>query len=274
MNNLHRELAPVSEPAWAQIAEEATRTFRRNIAGRRVVDVEGPKGCELSAIGTGHVRALRSDENSLIVSQREVQPVIELRVPFRVTRAAVDDVERGAGDSDWQPVKDAARAIAVAEDRAIFSGMGMAGIGGVIPQSSNTPINLPARAEDIPDTVAHALSSLRLAGVDGPYSLLLSSDEYTKIMESTDHGYPIRDHVARLLPEGAIIWAPALEGGLLISTRGGDYELHLGQDLSIGYSSHDSEFVELYLQETFGFLALTAESSVPLSSIPDGGVHT
>lgn len=102
-------------------------------------------------------------------------------------------------------------------------------------------------------------------GVDGPYSLLLSSAEYTKVSESTDHGYPIREHLSRQLGAGEIIWAPALEGALLVSTRGGDYELHLGQDLSIGYYSHDSETVELYLQETFGFLALTDESSVPLS---------
>ena len=42
MDNLHRELAPVSEAAWTQIEEEATRTLKRHLAGRRVVDVQGP----------------------------------------------------------------------------------------------------------------------------------------------------------------------------------------------------------------------------------------
>lgn len=41
--------------------------------------------------------------------QREVGPVVELRVPFELDRDAIDDAERGAQDSDWQPVKDAAR---------------------------------------------------------------------------------------------------------------------------------------------------------------------
>ncbi|HMS76880.1 encapsulin, partial [Gordonia sp. (in: high G+C Gram-positive bacteria)] len=35
MNNLHRELAPISESAWQEIEDEATRSFKRNSAGRR-----------------------------------------------------------------------------------------------------------------------------------------------------------------------------------------------------------------------------------------------
>ena len=264
MNNLHRELAPITDAAWAEIEEEARRTFTRHLAGRRVVDVVGPAGTTLSAVGTGHLRPLTSPAEGVLARQREVQSIIELRVPFAVTRAAVDDVERGSKDSDWQPVKDAAKQIAFVEDRAVFHGLEEAGIGGIEPGSSNPPLTLPTVPEEAPDAVARALSALRLAGVDGPYSLLLSADLYTTVAESTEHGYPIRDHLARLLPGGEIIWAPALDGALLVSTRGGDYELHLGQDLSIGYLSHDSEKIELYLQEPLTFFALTAESSVAI----------
>ena len=56
MNNLHRELAPISDAAWAQIEEEVTRTFKRHLAGRRAVDVRGPSDSRLSAVGTGHLR--------------------------------------------------------------------------------------------------------------------------------------------------------------------------------------------------------------------------
>jgi uncharacterized linocin/CFP29 family protein len=64
---------------------------------------------------------------------------------------------------------------------------------------------------------------------------------------------------------GEIIWAPAIDGALVLSTRGGDYELHLGQDLSIGYESHDATSVELYFQESMTFLVHTAEAAVTLS---------
>jgi uncharacterized linocin/CFP29 family protein len=266
VNNLHRELAPISDAAWADLEAEARRTFASNIAGRRVVDLVGPAGQALSAVGTGHLRPLDAPSGGVIVHQREVQPIIELRAPFSVTRQAVDDVERGAKDSDWQPVKDAARQIAFAEDRAIFHGFAAGGIDGIAQTSSNATLALPSDVRGTPDTVAQAISALRLAGVDGPYSLLLSADLYTAVAETTDHGYPVRDHLARLLQDGDIIWAPALDGALLLSTRGGDYELHLGQDVSIGYLSHNAEQIELYLQESMTFRALTAESSVALTA--------
>ena len=47
--------------------------------------------------------------------------------------------------------------------------------------------------------------------------------------------------------------------------QGGDFELDIGQDISIGYLSHTETAVRLYLQETFTFLALTAEAAVVLA---------
>ena len=53
MNNLHRELAPVSDAAWSEIEEETTRTLKRYLAGRRVVDVPSPGGIALPGVATG-----------------------------------------------------------------------------------------------------------------------------------------------------------------------------------------------------------------------------
>lgn len=190
--------------------------------------------------------------------------MIELKAEFSVSRAAIDDVDRGAQDSDWQPVKDAAKQIAFAEDRIITSGFGPAAVTGIADGSSNPPITLPADAKDYPDAVAHALSQLRLVGVNGPYSVLLSADAYTAVSETSDHGYPVRAHLERLV-DGSIVWAPALRGGLVLTTRGGDYEMHLGQDLSIGYLDHDERQVRLYFYESLTFSAYTAEAAVALS---------
>jgi len=264
MNNLHRELAPVSAAAWEQIEQEARRTFKQNVAGRRVVDVQGPLGETLSAVGTGHLSAIDAHPSGIQARVRQSKPVIELRAPFTLSRDDLDDVERGAADADWQPVKDAATQIAFAEDRIVFDGNEPAGLVGICRLSSNARLTLPEQPRDYPDVVSSALTALRLAGVEGPYSLLLNADAYTAISESSDHGYPIRDHLTRLL-DGEILWAPALDGALLLSTRGGDYALHLGQDLSIGYLSHDDQTVQLYLQESLTFLAATAEASVAIT---------
>jgi uncharacterized linocin/CFP29 family protein len=263
MNNLHRELAPISSAAWADLEEEARRTFKLHLAGRRVVDVEGPAGPTLAAVGTGHLGVIDSPGDGIISHMRRSQPVVELRVPFTVDRQAVDDVDRGSKDSDWQPVKDAARRMAFVEDRAVFEGYGAAGITGIRVSASNQALTLPAEVLDYPNVVSQAVSLLRLAGVNGPYSLLLSADAYTAVNETSDHGYPIREHIARVI-DGDIIWAPAINGAFLLSTRGGDYELHIGQDLSIGYSSHDATTIELYFQESLTFLMYTSEAAVAL----------
>ncbi|SDP41747.1 family 1 encapsulin nanocompartment shell protein [Actinacidiphila guanduensis] len=263
MNNLHRELAPISASAWADLEAEATRTFKRHVAARRVVDVPEPGGLELAAVATGHRDPLAPPADGVIAHARRSQPVIELRVPFTVDRAQVDDVERGAQDADWQPVKDAAKQLAFAEDLAVFEGYPAAGIEGIRAASSNAELTLPADVRDYPDAVAQAVTVLRLAGVDGAYSLVLSADSYTAVSETSDHGYPLIEHLRRLL-EGDIIWAPAIDGAFLLATRGGDFELRIGQDLSIGYLNHDATSVQLYFQETLTFLVHTSEAAVAL----------
>jgi uncharacterized linocin/CFP29 family protein len=263
MNNLHRELAPISEAAWTSIEEEARRTLIGYVAGRRVVDVHGPEGPALAAVGTGHLSDTEPPAEGVSAHLRQVQQLVELRVPFTLSRQAIDDVERGAQDSDWQPVKDAARKIAFAEDRAVFEGYRAAGITGIRAATSNPTLALPADVHGYPDVVSQAVASLRLAGVGGPYSLVLSADAYAAVSATSDYGYPIREQLARLV-DGEILWAPAIEAAFLLSVRGGDYALYLGQDTSIGYLSHDATGVELYFQESMTFLVYTTEAGVAM----------
>jgi len=265
MNNLHRELAPISSSAWAQIEEEATRTLKRYMAARRVVDVNGPQGLQHSAVGTGHTKQIAPLCDGLQVSQREVQPFLEFRVPFELTRQAIDDVERGSNDSDWQPLKDAARTIAFSEDHVVFEGYGDAGIRGMRLVTSNPVLTLPVDMQQYPDIVAKALNQLRLAGVNGPYALLLGSEPYTAITGGNDDGYPILKHVQRLVDK-EVIWDPAIKGGVVLTTRGGDFDLYLGQDVSIGYLGQSESSVKLYLQESLTYRTQTSEAVVILAA--------
>ncbi|GAA3705008.1 MULTISPECIES: family 1 encapsulin nanocompartment shell protein [Gordonia] len=266
MSNLHRELAPISEAAWAEIEEEATRSFKRNSAARRLVDVKGPLGNDVASITLGHRTKIDSPADGILAFARQSQSLVELKVPFTVTREAIDDVDRGSKDSDWDPVRDAAAELARAEDRAIFEGYPAAGISGIRATASATPIALPADVRDYPEALAQATSALRLASVEGPYSLALSADVYTLVNETSNHGVPIRDHLQRLLVAGGeIVWAPAISGAFLLSTRGGDFELNIGQDVSIGYDSHDGDTVTLYFKESFTYLTYTPEAAVPFT---------
>ncbi|MFC4911296.1 family 1 encapsulin nanocompartment shell protein [Actinomadura gamaensis] len=273
MNNLHRELAPISDAAWADLEAEVRRTFTRNLAGRRLVDVPDPAGPELAAVTTGYLDPADSPADGVTAALRTSRPVVQLTAPFTLTREAIDAVERGAQDADWQPAKDAATKLAHAEDRAIFHGYAPARITGIAEAavSASPARSLPTEASRYPDAVAEALATLRLAGVDGPYALVLGSEAYTAATRSSDQGYPVYQHLAALV-DGGILWAPAIDGAVVMSTRGGDYRLSLGRDLSIGYSSHTATTVELYLVETFTFLAYTAESAVALTG-PSNNSH-
>jgi uncharacterized linocin/CFP29 family protein len=264
MNNLHRELAPISDAAWADIEEEASRTLKRHLAARRVVDVPEPKGLALAAVGTGHLHGIAAPGDGILATQRDAQALVELRVPFELTRQAIDDVERGATDSDWTPVKDAARKIAFAEDRAVFNGYAAAGIQGIREGASNPKVTLPPNVRGYSGAVAQAVSQLRLAGCNGPYVLVLGGDAYTAVSGGSDEGYPVLHHIQRLI-DGEIVWAPAIEGGFVLTTRGGDFELDIGQDISIGYASHSDTAVQLYFFETFTFRLLTTEAAVVLA---------
>lgn len=265
MNNLHRHLAPISSAAWEQIDEEASRTLRRHLAGRRVVDTSGPQGLSLAGVGTGRVSAIEAPGDGIRAVKREILPLVELRVPFTLSRQEIDAVERGSQDSDWQPVKDAAKKIAFAEDRAIFDGYAAAGIQGIRAGTSNAHLKLPASVHDYPHVIADALASLRLAGVNGPYSIVLGAQAYLAVSGGDDDGYPVRKHIESMI-DGKLVWAPAIEGVFVVSMRGGDLVLDIGQDFSIGYLSHTAEKVDLYLQESFVFRVLTSEATVAIDA--------
>lgn len=104
-NNLYRELAPITDAAWAEIELEATRTFKRHIAGRRVVDVSRPGGPVTAAVSTGRLQDVATPTDGVITHLRASKPLVRLRVPFTLSRDEIDDVERGSQGSDWDPVK-------------------------------------------------------------------------------------------------------------------------------------------------------------------------
>ena len=263
MDNFHRPLAPISAAAWEDIEEEARRTLRRYLGARRVVDLCGPEGYDHSAVNLGRRRQIDSGLDGVATSQRAVLPLVEFKVPFTLTREDIDNVARGAQDSDWQPLKDAALKLARAENLMVFEGLGSAGIEGMRPLSSNPAVPMPSAIADIPEAVARAVDALREAGVQGPCALILGDDVYARIMGGTDAGYPVMQHIRGLLDQD-VIWCPGLTGGVVLTLRGGDFQLHVGQDTAIGYDSHSADEVVLYLLETAAFKLQTAEALVSL----------
>jgi uncharacterized linocin/CFP29 family protein len=264
MNSLYRELAPISESAWKQIETEASQTLKRTLAARKLVDFDGPHGWDLSSIDHGRVTTLRNTPYAgTEACLRRIQPLLETRVPFELARSELEAIDRGATDADLQPVTDAARTAAMAEDTCILHGYDDGQISGICDTAAPATLPLTDDYAHYPEVVATALNRLRTAGIDGPYAIALGPRCYTGLTQTRDAGYPVMEHVRRLL-EGPIIWAPAADGALVLSLRGGDFRLTVGEDFSVGYLDHDAERVRLYIEESFAFKVNTPEAAVPL----------
>jgi uncharacterized linocin/CFP29 family protein len=264
VSHLFREHAPITAAGWAAIEEEASETLRTYLAGRKLVDFSGPHGWERSAIDLGRIEEVAGPSNDVSAALRCVQPLVELRTPMVVARAELDAIDRGSKSPDLDPVRDAARRLAQAEDQAVFHGFGPAGIEGMSQASPHAAITIPEDYEDYPRPVAKAVAHLRTSGVDGPYGIALGPRCYTGVIETTQRGgYPVFEHL-RLILGGPVVWAPGVDGAVVVSMRGGDYELVSGEDVSIGYTSHDRDSVTLYLEESFTFRVATPEASVAL----------
>jgi uncharacterized linocin/CFP29 family protein len=260
---LKRRHAPITVEAWEQIDDEARRVLKLNLAGRKLVDFSGPHGWKLGAINTGRLKHIETGPMPGVSHAiRDVQPMVEIRSPFAMKILELDYVARGATDLDFGPVIAVAERVARAEDSAIFHGFKEGHITGIIEASPHAPIHVKTNLE-WPRAVAAAKEVLRAAGMNGPYALALGIQAYDELAADSEDGYPLRQRIEESLIDGALVWAPAIRGGAaLLSVRGGDYELTVGQDLSIGYAMHDRADVELYLTESFTFRVLEEKAAI------------
>ena len=263
MNLLKRELAPVVEEAWALIDKEARGVLASHLAGRRLVDFSGPHGWDYAAVNTGMLKPISTPRpGGAEWRLRDVQPLAEVRIPIELDVANLDLAARGSTTIDLEPVVSAAKTIAHDEDDAIFSGADAAGIVGIIGASTHDPVDVESPL-DYPKAVIGAADRLRRAGIGGPYGVALAPDVYNELFAATHDGYPVVRQVERFI-EGPIVKAPSLTGGVVLSLRGGDYQLVVGQDHSIGYLNHDQGKVSLFMTESFTFRVIEPAAAVEL----------
>jgi uncharacterized linocin/CFP29 family protein len=261
-NHLLRSRAPISDGGWQLLDDEARQRLTPALAARKLVDFAGPHGWEHSATNLGRVGPLATAARlGVSGAQRRVLALVELRVPFELSRAELSDADRGADDTDLSALDTAAHRLAVAENTAVFHGLEQA-ITGISEASPHAQEQLGTGAAGYPHLVAGAVERLLESGIDGPYGLALGPEHYRRVIESAEHGgYPLLDHLQKILG-GPTVWSPGVKGGVVVSLRGGDFVFDCGQDASIGYDSHDGEVVSLYLEESFSFHVATPEAAV------------
>ncbi|MEJ2722879.1 MAG: family 1 encapsulin nanocompartment shell protein, partial [bacterium] len=160
MNLLKRTIAPVTDEAWKEIEDEASRVLKSQLSARTLVDLSGPHGWELGAINLGRVAIPKKQaQRGVHWGPREVLPLIEVRVPFKLNQLEIDNITRGSADADLNPVSDASRKIALFEDGAIYNGFAAGNIEGILPASKHRAVALPADPDAFPDAVGKAVKA-------------------------------------------------------------------------------------------------------------------
>lgn len=264
MSHLLRSHAPISEASWSLLDEEARTRLAPALGARKLTDFSGPHGWEHSASNLGRSRELATESADGVVRRaRTVVPLVELRADFELARAELFDADRGAPDADLTPLDEAARRMAVAENHAVFHGIEGA-FEGIVGRSPQERIPLGAPGE-YPESVATAVTRLLESGIGGPFALALGDASYRLAIGASERGgYPLAEHLREIL-EGPIVWAPGVEVAVVLSQRGGDFLIDSGEDLSIGYASHDDAVVGLYIEQSLSFRIATPEAAVALS---------
>jgi uncharacterized linocin/CFP29 family protein len=262
MNHLLRSHAPISDASWQLIDDEARERLEPALGARRLVDFSGPHGWDHSSTNLGRAKKLKGSPGEGVTAlERVVLPLVELRADFKIARSELQDADRGAADPDLDPLAAAAHNVALAENRAVFHGLG--GSQGIVTATPHPKRKLGATA-DYPDKFAAAVETLLASGVAGPFAVALGDKAYRLASGTADGGYPIIKHVEEVVD--SFVWVSGLEGAVVLSRRGGDFLLDVGQDLSVGYDSHDATSVALYLEESVSFQVATPEAAVAFTA--------
>jgi uncharacterized linocin/CFP29 family protein len=264
MDILKRSLAPISAAAWAEIDEQAVRALKAHLSGRRFVDVTGPLGWDYAAVPLGRLNLPEGscDKEDVCFGVHAVQPLVEARVSFELDRWELDNIERGAKDPELAPVVEAAKKMARFEEKAIYEGFEKGCIVGLVEAGEEQAMDLCCDSgAEILSTLAKAVRRLQDEAVEGPYALV-AGPALWDVLQTRSEGYPLRKRVESLVDE--IILAPHFEGALVVSLRGGDFELVVGQDYSIGFEEASNGKVRFFLSESFTFRVIDPAAVVPL----------
>jgi uncharacterized linocin/CFP29 family protein len=262
MDLLRRHQAPIAESSWEAIDEQAREVLTANLSARKLVDVSGPHGWQHSAVNLGRLDPGRKDAGGgVLYGIRKVLPLVEVRVPFVLDLWELDDVVRGAQDPNLEPLIEAATKLAAFEEAAIYHGFQPGGIAGMSEASTNPRPKLEAEPGRWPEAIATAMVALKTAGETPPYTLVAGGAVFQALDRDVGQ-YPLRRQIEQLIGS-PIVLAPQIEGAFLLpADPEGDFELVLGQDISIGYEQQEGQQVRLYVTESFTFRVLESQAVV------------
>lgn len=260
MDLLKRSLAPITDAAWEEINQQAVSSLQSFLSARKVVDINGPMGWEYTAVPQGRLTIKSAEPKKVRYGVFQVLPLLETRKTFSLEAWELDNINRGAQDIDLGALEDAARELALFEEKAIYYGLEDAQIPGLVNSSEFETIPVGNTAKELVENLANALMLFKENAIDGPFNFVVSKAVW-KLLSEYEKGYPVIKVVQNAIG-GKVILNTENEHSFLLSARGGDFSLTLGQDYSIGYESHTSTQVQLFLAASFTFQVMEPKALI------------
>jgi len=270
MDILKRELAPIPAEAWTEIDAQAARSLKALLSARKVVDVTGPMGTDFPGVPEGRLEfPKKQPKDGPTFGIHKVHHLVETRVPFELDIEEMDNVVRGAKDVDLSNLEEAAKNIALFEERVVYHGLTEANITGLKLCTGDQCLTIGSKPEQLLEGIAEGITEFTGRSVEGPYAIVVGPKLWSR-MSAHFQGYPVKMQAENILG-GPVVLSSYLDGeyadeAFLMSTRGGDLELILGQDLAIGYEKHTAAQVHLYFTESFTFRILEPAAVIHYSA--------
>jgi uncharacterized linocin/CFP29 family protein len=230
-------------------------TAKQRLAGRRLLDVEGPLG-----LGTKGIPLQDTTTEDGTVSSQFL-PLHMIREVFTLGIRDLAHYEQAALPFNAQAVAEAALEVARQEDTLIF--YGAPGVDGLMTAEGANRVGLSDWGEvgTAMDDLINAVNTLDTAGFYGPYTLALAPARYNLLFRRYQNGNMSEiEHVRTLVTDG-IVKAPILEeGGVLVAAARPYASIVLGQDMTIGFIGPAEDQMEFFISESLALRLLRPQA--------------
>lgn len=252
MDFLKRELAPITANGWKEIEERAAAVLSKELSARKFIRVTGPLGRDVTSVTTGRMDVKTKDDIKYGVYK--VQPLIESRICFPLSRWELDNIERGAKDVDYTSLDDGVRKAAKFEEEAIFKGLEDGQVDGIYKSSSYEALDFGKTADETLKAIFDGVLKLDAAFAKKPYVLVVSNEKWY-YLNTVVKEYSLPEKLEKILGQKIIV-SKSIDGAILLPYDDENIELIIGEDFALGYQNHNESVVELFVTESFTFRVL------------------
>ncbi len=252
---LARDDAPIGSATWELLDKTMIGVARGEIAGRRLLEIDGPYGLGLKDVSLPDEEV----EDGIFVSSS--LPVTSIQRPFTLSTRDLAAFERERSSIDLGPLVEATLAVAGKEDEIVFKGTkrtpGLLASAGAAQVSINDWANVGAAQQDL----IAAVSAMDRVGMHGPYALALAPERYNLLLRRFETAAVSELEVARTLATEGIVKAPSLKDGGVLLQAGKEFaHIVVGQDLGLGFLGPQAGRLEFVVTESLAVRVLVPQA--------------